>query len=47
MSLLRLLEGQVPFTNPSDGRFKFNTREDVGGRDFIMRLRPNTYQFDV
>ncbi|HEV8271172.1 MAG TPA: tail fiber domain-containing protein [Chitinophagaceae bacterium] len=42
-----VIEGQVPFTTPSDGRFKFNVHEDVKGLDFIMRLRPVTYQFDV
>lgn len=42
-----VIEGQVPFTSPSDGRFKYNVREDVKGLDFIMRLRPLTYQFDV
>jgi hypothetical protein len=41
------IEGQVPFTTPSDGRYKFNVREDVQGLSFIMRLRPVTYQFDV
>jgi hypothetical protein len=42
-----VIEGQVGFTTPSDGRFKFNIREDVSGLDFIMKLRPITYQFDV
>jgi trimeric autotransporter adhesin len=42
-----VIEGQVPFTSPSDGRFKYNVREDVGGLDFILKLRPVTYQFDV
>jgi hypothetical protein len=42
-----VIEGQVPFTTPSDGRFKFNVQEDVKGLDFIMQLRPVTYQFDV
>ena len=32
---------------PSDGRFKTNVRNDVPGLDFIMGLRPVTYQFDV
>jgi hypothetical protein len=41
------IEGQVAFTTPSDGRYKFNVREDVKGLSFIMRLRPVTYQFDV
>jgi len=41
------IEGQVPFTTPSDGRFKFHVQEDVKGLDFILKLRPVTYQFDV
>ena len=41
------IEGQVPFTTPSDGRYKFNVQEDVKGLSFIMKLRPVTYQFDV
>jgi hypothetical protein len=35
------------FNTISDGRFKFNIREDVSGLDFIMRLRPVTYQLDT
>ena len=42
-----VIEGQVPFTTPSDGRYKFNIQEDVKGLDFILQLRPVTYQFDV
>jgi trimeric autotransporter adhesin len=42
-----VIEGQVPFTTPSDGRFKFNVREDVKGLDFILKLRPVTYQFNA
>jgi hypothetical protein len=42
-----VIEGQVAFSHPSDGRFKFNIREDVKGLDFIRRLRPISYQFDV
>jgi hypothetical protein len=42
-----VIEGQVPFTTPSDGRFKNQIKEDVKGLDFIMQLRPVTYQFDV
>lgn len=41
------IEGQVPYTTPSDGRYKYNVKEDVSGLDFIMRLRPVTYQFNV
>lgn len=46
-SAVTVIEGQVPFTTPSDGRYKYNIREDVKGLDFIMKLRPVTYQFDV
>ena len=42
-----VIEGQVPFTTPSDGRYKFNVQEDVKGLAFILALRPVTYQFDV
>ncbi len=42
-----VIEGQVLPTTPSDGRFKFNVREDVHGLDFILKLRPVSYQFDV
>jgi trimeric autotransporter adhesin len=42
-----VIEGQVPFTTPSDGRFKFNVREDVKGLSFILKLRPVTYQFNT
>jgi trimeric autotransporter adhesin len=46
-SSVTVIEGQVPFTVPSDGRFKFNVREDVAGLAFILKLRPVTYQFDT
>jgi trimeric autotransporter adhesin len=46
-SAVTVIEGQVPFTTPSDGRFKYNVQEDVKGLDFILQLRPVTYQFDV
>jgi hypothetical protein len=46
-SAVTVIEGQVPFTTPSDGRYKFNVREDVKGLDFILHLRPVTYQFDT
>ena len=45
-SSVTVIQGQVPFTTPSDGRFKFNIREDVG-LDFILKLRPVTYQFNT
>jgi hypothetical protein len=46
-SAVTVIEGQVPFTTPSDGRFKYQVKEDVKGLDFILHLRPVTYQFDV
>jgi trimeric autotransporter adhesin len=46
-SAVTVIEGQVPFTTPSDGRFKFKVKEDVKGLDFILHLRPVTYQFDA
>lgn len=42
-----VIEGQVPFTFPSDGRYKFQVQEDVKGLDFILQLRPVTYRFDT
>jgi trimeric autotransporter adhesin len=39
--------GYANWTNFSDGRYKKNMKEDVKGIDFIMRLRPLTYNLDV
>ena len=39
--------GYTSWSNISDGRYKKNIREDVKGLDFIMKLRPVTYQLDV
>ncbi len=39
--------GFVGFSNFSDGRYKKNIREAVKGIDFIMKLRPVTYQLDI
>jgi len=39
--------GSAGWSTYSDGRFKKNIREDVSGIDFIMKLRPVTYQLDV
>jgi trimeric autotransporter adhesin len=39
--------GQVSWTTFSDARIKNNIREDVHGLDFIMRLRPVTYNYDA
>ena len=40
-----VIEGQVPFSSPSDGRFKTNVSEEVKGVAFIMKLRPVVYNF--
>lgn len=43
-----VIEGQVAYTLPSDGRFKINiSEEDVKGLEFIKRLRPVVYNFDT
>lgn len=39
--------GVVPWSVVSDGRFKMNMKEDVKGLDFIMKLRPVTYNLDL
>jgi hypothetical protein len=41
------INGAVNFTAVSDGRFKRNVTEDVAGLNFVMKLRPVNYQFDV
>jgi trimeric autotransporter adhesin len=46
-STVTCVEGQVAYTFPSDGRFKFNVKEEVKGLDFIMKLRPVLYHFDT
>lgn len=45
-SSVTVVEGQVPYTNPSDARFKRQVQEDVKGLDFILQLRPVSYAFD-
>lgn len=42
-----IVEGQVPYFNPSDARFKNDVMENVPGLDFILKLRPVTYHFDT
>jgi hypothetical protein len=43
-----VIEGQVAWTHPSDGRFKLNVQDEtVPGISMISRLRPVTYQFDT
>jgi hypothetical protein len=39
--------GYAGWTNLSDSRFKTNIRENVPGMEFINKLRPVTYTFDV
>lgn len=41
------IEGQVPFTTPSDARFKYNIQEDIAGLDFILKLRPVIYELNI
>ncbi len=45
-SSITVVEGQVPYTSPSDARFKRDVEEDVQGLSFILRLRPVSYTFD-
>ena len=40
-------EAFANWTTISDGLYKNNVRENVVGLDFIMKLRPVTYQFDA
>lgn len=42
-----VIEGQVDWSFPSDGRFKNNVTEDIKGLEFIKKLRPVTYKFDT
>ena len=42
-----VIEGQVAWSYPSDGRFKLNVTEEVKGLDFIKLLRPVVYNFDT
>lgn len=39
--------GQVNWTSLSDGRYKFNLRDNVKGLDFILKLHPVTYQMNI
>ena len=39
--------GYAEWTNISDKRFKTNIKEDVPGLNFILKLRPVTYQLDL
>ncbi|HNU89720.1 MAG TPA: tail fiber domain-containing protein, partial [Ferruginibacter sp.] len=46
-STVTVIEGQVTYTIPSDGRFKTAVTETVSGLDFITKLRPVTYNFQT
>lgn len=39
--------GQVSFASYSDGRIKENVKQNVPGLDFINKLRPVTYNFNI
>ena len=39
--------GYAGWTNLSDGRYKLAVNENVKGLEFILKLRPVTYQLDV
>ncbi|MES2649625.1 MAG: tail fiber domain-containing protein [Bacteroidota bacterium] len=46
-SAIASIGGYQPWSNLSDGRFKKNISEQVKGLDFIMALRPVTYNIDM
>jgi len=46
-SAITVIEGQVAYTFPSDGRFKTNVTETIKGLEFIMKLRPVAYNFQT
>jgi hypothetical protein len=46
-SSVTVIEGQVDWSWPSDGRFKENVTEEVKGLEFINRLRPVVYNFNT
>jgi hypothetical protein len=46
-SAVTVIEGQVAYTFPSDGRFKTAITESVKGLEFIMKLRPVIYNFQT
>lgn len=43
---ITVIEGQVAYTFPSDARFKENVKEDIPGLNFILNLRPVSYNFN-
>jgi hypothetical protein len=46
-SAVSTIGGYANWTNVSDGRFKTNVTENVSGIDFVMQLRPVTYNLDM
>ena len=46
-SFVTSIGGYAGWSNISDGRFKTSVREDVKGLDFILQLRPVTYNLDI
>jgi trimeric autotransporter adhesin len=44
---VQAIRGQVAFSTYSDGRFKTNVKENVPGLEFITKLRPVTYTWDI
>src|SRR5687768_15632611 len=46
-SAITEIGGYEPWTNVSDGRFNKNISENVAGLNFIMNLRPVTYNLQV
>ncbi len=45
-SNVTVIEGQVAYSWPSDGRFKESIQHDVKGLEFIMQLEPVSYNFN-
>ena len=46
-SSITWIGGQVAWSTYSDGRFKRNVTENISGLDFIMKLRPVSYNWDI
>jgi len=46
-SSVAVIGGYVNWSNVSDGRVKTNVQENVAGLDFVMKLRPVTYNLDM
>jgi len=46
-SAVSSIGGYAAWTNVSDGRLKTNVKENIVGLDFIMKLRPVSYNLDM